>query len=204
MLKIENFIKIIKKNNVEIFILKKSDFNNENIKLFSSEIEYLSKIKNEIRKNEFLGVRYLRNYFYPNLEIHYFKSGKPFVKKNDIFISISHSKKYLGLAVAKYPIGLDMEECNERIDKIKSRFLNQEELSQLNSKSISQLTRAWCVKESLFKLNSRSGIDFKNELIIKELTNNIAKAEMLEKEGWISINLFIENIDDLVISVNFE
>ena len=199
-----NSIKIIKKNNLEIFILAKSDFITDNLNLFPSEIEGLNKIKNELRKKEFLGIRFLRNLFYPELEIHYLDSGKPFVKKNDTFISISHSKNFLGLAIAKYPIGLDREECKERIHKIKSRFINPTELTLLNSESLLHLTKAWCIKESLFKLNSRSGVDFKNELIIKVLSDEIVRAEMLENDGWHSVDLFIENIDDLIISVNFE
>lgn len=194
----------IKKNQVDLFIMHKNGFDTDCVFLYDTEIDQLKKINNKNRKIEFIGIRYIRNLFFPEFEIHYHESGKPFIISPNHYISISHSRNYLGFSVAPFPIGLDIEECDKRVLKIKDRFLNLEEKKIINEESIIQLTSAWCIKESLYKLNCRSGIDFKEELIISDLKKNFAITKMLDDEGWRTVKLITEKIDDLIISVNIE
>jgi 4'-phosphopantetheinyl transferase len=200
-----NSIKKISKNKVQIFICEKANWNIQEVKLTELEIEKFNLIKNDARKNEFLGIRVLKNYADPSFEIEYLSSGKPFLINSQKQISISHSKNFIAFASADHPIGIDIEECNDRILKIKDRFLNESEKKIFNQSSISELTIAWCVKEALFKLNANHGIDFKNDLIIEEW-DKVARisAKMQEDSKWKRVNLTVHRIENLVLCFNFE
>jgi phosphopantetheinyl transferase len=70
----------------------------------------------------------LRNKTIGKLEIDYNANGKPFLVNSKEYISISHSRNFIGILKAPFDVGLDIEEINERITKIKNRFLNEDEL----------------------------------------------------------------------------
>jgi len=171
--------------------------------LFEKEEEYYSHIKNENRKNEFLQLRDLRNKTIGKVEIDYTSEGMPFLVDSSDFISISHSTNFIGLIKAPFKIGLDLEEIHERIAKVKNRFLNTEELIMMTDSLIS-LTIAWTLKEALFKLNNRTGIDFKTELLIEEKTESGFNCKMLDNDGWRQVKLKVIQKENLIISYNFE
>jgi len=205
MKKNENSINHFKKNNVDFFFSRKMKWKESDIVLQEAEKKRYSVIQNSERKNEFLGVRYLRNQYDAKLEIKYLSSGKPVIENDSKHISISHSKNYVAFAVAPYKIGIDIEEIHERILKVKGRFLNQSELELFNLNSLADLTIAWCAKETLFKLNDDSGLDFKTDLIIKNWDkNSTILAEMKQNSQWVKVNLHFEVRDDLVLCFNFE
>lgn len=201
----ENSINHFKKNNVDFFFSRKMEWKERDIVLHEADIDRYSKIHNSDKKNEFLGVRNLRNQYNSRLEIKYLSNGKPVIENGSEHISISHSKNYVAFAVAPYKIGIDIEEIHERILKVKGRFLNQSELELFNLNSLVDLTIAWCAKEALFKLNDDSGIDFKTDLIIKNWDkNSTILAVMKQNSQWIEVNLHFEIKDNLVLCFNFE
>lgn len=201
----ENSINHFKKNNVDFFFSRKMEWKESDIVLHEADIDRYSKIHNSDRKNEFLGVRNLRNQYNSRLEIKYLSNGKPVIENGSEHVSISHSKNYVAFAVAPYKIGIDIEEIHERILKVNGRFLNQSELELFNSNSLEDLTVAWCAKETLFKLNDDSGLDFKTDLIIKNWDkNSTILAEMKQNSQWVKVNLHFEIKDNLVLCFNFE
>ena len=157
-----SFLKIREKE-VEFFLSKKRNWHLNQVKLFENELLSYNALINQSRKNEFLGIRFLRNSSNHDFEICYQASGKPFFNNSSLHISISHSKNFVALAVSTHPIGIDIEECHERILKIRDRFLNAEEKKIFDLKSLYDLTVAWCIKESLFKLNSENKINIQHE-----------------------------------------
>jgi 4'-phosphopantetheinyl transferase EntD len=75
------------------FALSKTDsFDHEATALFEQEIEHLNIRLNPKRKNEFLGVRYLRNQLNINSPILYHDTGKPYFSESPLALSISHTK----------------------------------------------------------------------------------------------------------------
>lgn len=201
----ENSINHFIKNNVEFFLSKKREWKENEVDLQEADINRYSTIQNSKRKNEFLGVRNLKNQYDSKLEIKYLSNGKPVIENGSEHISISHSKNYVAFAVAPYKIGIDIEEIHERILKVQGRFLNQSEFELFNSNSLIDLTIAWCAKEALFKLNDDSGIDFKTDLIIKNWDkNSTILAVMKQNSQWIEVNLHFEIKDNLVLCFNFE
>lgn len=205
MKKHENSIIQIIKNDVDFSLTKKMDWNVKEIDLNKKELKLLSSIQNSERKKEFLGVRYLKNNYDSQISIEYLSNGKPIVNNTSKHISISHSKNYVSFAAAKHKIGIDIEEFNERILKVRSRFLSENEQKLFNQNSIQDLTILWSAKEALFKLNDDSGLDFKTDLIITSWDNcSTIQAEMKQFGSWIKVKLYFEIIDNLVLCFNFE
>ena len=171
--------------------------------LTNNEELYLKKITNENRKQEFIQIRELRNKTIGKLEIDYNANGKPFLVNSKEYISISHSRNFIGILKAPFDVGLDIEEINERITKIKNRFLNEDELKLLDS-SIENLTIAWTLKEALFKLCNRNGVDFRKELLIEGKTDDGYNCKMFDLDGWRLVKLKTVRKENLIISYNFE
>ncbi len=201
MQELKNYINLEKNNFLSLFVEPKNDINTTYIT--DKEQLLLSSISNENRKQEFLQVRKLRNDTIGKMEILYGEDGKPLLSDSDEFISISHSRNFIGILKAPFNIGLDIEELNERILKIKERFLNDEELYMFGN-SIENITTAWTLKEAMFKLNERKGIDFRKELLVIEKTEVGFLGKMLDIDGWRLVNLKTLQKENLIISYNFE
>ncbi|NBR13534.1 MAG: 4'-phosphopantetheinyl transferase superfamily protein [Flavobacteriales bacterium] len=196
-----NSIKTNHEDFVKIFVEQKKKENHPN--LIGGEKSFFEKLTIEKRKQEFLQARVIRDQIVDGTEIIYNEDGKPFLKDNSQFISISHSENYIGMVCAPFNIGMDIEEINERVNKIKNRFLNEQEIESFGKDTLS-LTIAWTIKEALFKLNDRKGIDFRKELLIKEKINDTYLCQMLELDGWHSVRIKVMQKENLIISYNFE
>lgn len=170
--------------------------------ILPEELEKYRLITHQKRKKEFQYVRYLRNVNLGPQAILYDKIGKPSIEKNSVFISISHSKNFVALAHANFPIGIDIEELNPRILKVFTRFLHLDEEKLFDLNSITELTVAWTIKEVLFKLNKRVGIDFKNELRIKSKKGATFFCEMRSEKEIIQVSVESFAHKNLIISYN--
>jgi len=172
------------------------------VALFPNEKEQLSSLSNEFRKVEFLGVRSLRNKLSILEPINYTENRKPYLDGNQhMFISISHSKKYCALGASSSHIGIDIEEVSPRIERISERFVHQDEVKFIGADHLLDLTKLWTMKEAMFKLNDRSGIEFKTELIIEEQTGDVYFGKMLTEKNWRKVKLECFQLNELVISV---
>jgi 4'-phosphopantetheinyl transferase len=170
--------------------------------ILAEEQEKYQQISNLKRKREFQNVRLLRNLQIGKKAISYDAIGKPNVKDKKIFISISHSKNYVAFAHDTSPIGIDIEELSPRILKVWSRYLHPEEFAIFDTTSIFELTIAWTIKEALFKLNTKTGIDFKNDLRIKSKEGNTFLCEMKSEDGFQSVKMETCAYKNLIISYN--
>lgn len=145
---------------------------NESIAFFRSRIllspkeeERLDQYNVERRKKDFLIARFLLQRLIPEAEISYHPNGKPYLSKGDHFISISHSKDLVAIYIHRdKTVGIDIEYISPRVEKLKERFLSQEEIQEANT--LEKLTLMWSAKECLFKIDEKQGIDFKNDLAI--------------------------------------
>ena len=201
MQEMNNYINLEKNNFLSLFVEPKSIINTTYIT--HKEKLLLDNISNENRKQEFIQARKLRNETIGKIEILYNEDGKPLLTNSDYFISISHSQHFIGIFKAPFNIGLDIEEINDRVLKIKQRFLNNEE-QILFGTNIENLTVAWTLKEAMFKLNNRTGIDFSTELLIVEKTDFGFLGKMLDIDGWRTVKLKTIRKENLIISYNFE
>lgn len=168
--------------------------------LFPAELTEFQEIKTDSRKIEFLGVRKLRSFCGLNSAIFYTTSGKPHLDASiEKEISISHSRNFCALALDSKAIGLDIEEVNDRILKVSSKFMNEDERAFIPSDDKTELTKLWCMKEAMFKLNSRSGIDFKSELLVKHQEGDTYVGQMLCEDGWKKVQMHCFQVGQLIL-----
>ena len=57
----------------------------------------------------------------------YAESGKPFVKDNPLYFSISHSEDLVVCAVSKMPIGIDVEQLRDMSPRLAKKFFTPDE-----------------------------------------------------------------------------
>ncbi len=92
--------------------------------------------------------------------------GKPHLIGIKGFISFSHTSQYAAAYYHKdQHIGIDLEEGKSNLLKVKSKFLNEDELKEAGN-NLEKLTIYWGAKEAIFKAKGRTGISLKNNIRI--------------------------------------
>lgn len=172
--------------------------------MLNEENAELIKIKSLQRKNEFIGIRQLRNQLIPNKPILYNANGKPFVDKRENHISVSHSSKSICLAISKFPLGIDIEGIDERVLRIKTKYVNIEDKKHYQYNSVEDLTILWTIKECLYKLNDIKGLSFKNDIRALSRNKNEHYFELQTKNGIKKHLLIHEKIDNEILTYNIE
>lgn len=161
--------------------------------LSNEEEEELGGITHELRRRQWLAVRYLvhkmsgrvsRGYVLKNT------AGAPLILDSPFRISLSHSESYVAAAAAPYRIGVDIQVKTDKLQKILHRFMNTEELRLSTESSNLNLAHIlWSAKECMFKAYGEGEIDFSEHLAIvnpadidSEQPKGYVKA-VLNKEG---------------------
>ncbi len=132
-------------------------------------LKHIEKTTSESRKKEWLTVRaLLKEMLGDEKEILYTETGKPYLSDNSYQISISHTKGFVAIALhPKKSIGIDIEHISPRIQKIRSRFMNERENTNLDkTQEEIHLLLHWSAKESMFKILGEQDVDFQKCLHI--------------------------------------
>jgi 4'-phosphopantetheinyl transferase EntD len=191
-------------NNQEIHFLFFNDFEFSNYLSYLTEIEKekLFSFKSIDRKKQFTATRILRHDLFGFEHIHYNSVGAPYIQKEG-FLSISHIKNCVAITFNKeFPVGLDLEIISDKAQRLYTKFLSVEEISQLETTSIKEMTVAWSLKEVLYKLSQRKKIIFKEQLILKKVTEESWIGQIITSEKKMEVNLHNFVIDDIVVSIN--
>ena len=120
------------------------DYMKKGLKDFSS---------NTTRQKEWLATRLLlKEALGDDVTISYTVSGRPFLIGSTQHISISHTRKYVLLALAQEPFGVDIEVWGSRALRLQQKFLSPDEACLLHSKEADEIAvRLWSAKESCYK-----------------------------------------------------
>ncbi|MDX5321950.1 MAG: 4'-phosphopantetheinyl transferase superfamily protein [Bacteroidota bacterium] len=136
----------------------------------SLKVEPLPELKNENRKRQFLGSRLLLQTLLEEVGVSQANlakrdDGRPFLMDSPWELSISHTDRMAAVALSKKPIGIDIELMSERIKRIQSKFMNQEELDELTDENdLRWMHLVWSAKEALFKYHPERDFDFREHL----------------------------------------
>ena len=133
----------------------------------------LEQIHSDSRRKEWLACRVLLQEFVDSsVYIAYHANGVPYLVNSSLFISISHTKGYVTVLLQEHSaVGIDIEYCSNRIQKIRARFMNEEEERTLDKKyETEHLLLHWCAKEALFKMIRQNEVDFREHLHVKPFT----------------------------------
>lgn len=114
-------------------------------------------------------------------DIGHFKNGAPFLYNSNARISISHCKGLLVIAtlpdtpevnLSEYTdraaMGIDAERYDRaQAAKLRSRYLNEDELHMIAAEDIEGNVMAWTIKEAVYKAGLVTGIDFRKDIKIE-------------------------------------
>lgn len=174
--------------------------------LFASKIEHL---KPESRRLlEILATRVaLKELFGYEQEVLYTNDGRPYLYGDSnnwrdekwrldgtsaddkkTYISISHTHGFVAVASCQNPIGIDIEQRGNRVEKVVSHFLQNCEIDYLKQTQIDyqlSLHLCWSAKESLFKILGKEYYDLQNltTLTAIDLEKRIMSFEVAHKHS---------------------
>lgn len=143
------------------------------VTLTNQEEQKLAKISNPTRKKEFLATRLMvQTMLGEKVGITHNSQGKPILINSSWDISITHTKKIVGIILGKgHNMALDIEYLSERVEKVTSKFLSTKEQENISSKDrLLHLYQYWCAKECLIKLMGRKDLHLTTELQINPFT----------------------------------
>ncbi len=125
---------------------------------------------------------FLKNELNIESEIAYHKSGAPFLKDSNLFISISHSGFFFAVQLSVVDcVGVDIQVFKSLISRGYSYFVNEQEeikheLNELN------LHLIWCAKECVYKLKKGKIKNYREDISIVEIESDLITVGVYTKE----------------------
>ncbi len=185
---------------------------------FLSSVSPQRTVSHPHKQLQHLAGRYLLRYLYPDFPVELIQladTRKPFLENETYHFSISHCGDFAAAIVSKTNrVGVDIEIVTPKIEKIKQKFLSENENKILNDhrSSISgqqstisyQLTMLWSCKEAVFKWYGLGELDFKDHIQVKSITatdrNCFDTIIVFKKKEELYLNLISRFFGDLCLS----
>ena len=178
----------------------------EDENFFLSKVPLQREITHPNKSLQHLAGRYLLKYLFKDFPLELIKiadTRKPFLENEQYHFSISHCGKYAAAIVSKTErVGIDIELYSPKVEKIKHKFLSEEELEMVNgewsmvnegfyhlSSIIYHLTLLWSCKEAVFKWWSYGNVDFSEKIKLQPFE--------LQPSGDLNANFLSEKIFEL-------
>jgi 4'-phosphopantetheinyl transferase len=143
------------------------------LQLKDDEKAYYEKLRASKRNLHWLGARVLlrkmlRTDEYIDCKVD--EHGKPYLVNLPYNISLSHSFDYAAVMISKkHPVGIDIEQVNEKVERIARKFMRNEELAFIdNAHRVPQLYVCWCAKEAIYKCYGQKEVSFVNHILLDE------------------------------------
>lgn len=119
--------------------------------------EATTRFSSTARQMEWLAARVLAHcHFQIPHTLAYDPNGRPYIPGSDSYISISHSREYVAVAISAAPVGLDIEYSIKRAFRLRRKYLTPDELADLSHSFAPFMAPqaaliAWTAKEAAFK-----------------------------------------------------
>ncbi len=135
------------------------------------------------KRLQHLAGRFLMQFMFPDFPyelIQIADTRKPYLPNEQYHFSISHCGDYAAAIVSKdRRVGIDIEIPVEKIERIKEKFLNEDEFKIFSQEvmvdnlqspifNLQLLTLLWSAKESVFKWYGDGGVDFRENILLKQ------------------------------------
>jgi 4'-phosphopantetheinyl transferase len=115
------------------------------------------------------------------------QNGKPFLNNCALHISYSHTEQFAAAIIHREkPCGIDMEHIQEKMQRVSSRFLSEEELKHTGT-DLEKICIYWCAKEAMYKLYNLKEAEFKGNLKVTPFE----KSQKGTIEGKIHVGSFL-------------
>lgn len=145
----------------------------EPLSYFTSKLHRISvpAFKSERRALEFAATRFLLQELRPEFPFHSVvlnEKGKPYLKDDSLFFSITHSYPYIGVVISdQQSVGIDIQRFDPKILRLKDRFLSEEE-QLLTLSKVDRTTLLWACKEAAYKWYGNGWMDFIDHMTVVE------------------------------------
>ncbi len=150
------------------------------------------------RRNEYLSWRAaVRRELGRNVGIGYDCAGAPQVDLPDTYISVSHARGMIAVAIADSRCGIDIECVGRNFERVADRYLSPRE--RRLSADPAWLAMAWCAKEAMYKFYGRRGIGLRDDLVIE---NCDAESRTIggRMAGGAECTIHIKKIKDYIVA----
>ncbi len=171
--------------------------------------EELLRLKASSRRREWLAVRVLLHRLVgEGKQIVYYPSGKPCLKDYSFAISISHTKGYAAVLVRESDkrVGIDIEQCSERVQKVTAKFLRPDEHpTPFCGSTLYSTLLHWSAKETLFKCLDSPPLPFYENVRILPFSpfeQGVLEAEVFNSDQSDRFQIFYRLFPDFVLTIN--
>ena len=181
----------------------------EEKKFYLEKVSLQKQITHPHKQLQHLAGRYLLQHLYKNFPYYLIEiadTRKPFLPNEEYHFSISHCGDYAAVIVSKQNrVGIDIELITDKVEKVKHKFLNEVELSNIEHSTLNtqHLTLLWCCKEAVFKWYGNGGVDFKDDINLQPSSLNadegIINCEFI-KEGKVLLKIQYKYFDGLCLA----
>lgn len=150
------------------------------VKLSEKMMRHYNSISSDKRKREWLTSKFIiQNHFSERVEMDY-EERKLILKNFDIKISISHNDLYCCVLISNFSCGVDVESKNRNFEKVSKRFLSDSEQKFISGNELQCIS--WCAKEALYKAIEEDEIDFRDDFIINNISNDMVVIDYMNSE----------------------
>jgi phosphopantetheinyl transferase len=172
----------------------------ENEDFFLEKVPLQTKVTHPHKRVQHLAARYLLELLQPGFPYHLIEiadSNKPLLANEEFHFSLSHCGDFAAAIVSeKKLVGIDVELITSKVEKIKNKFLSQNEIGLLPECNAKFLTLCWSAKEAIYKWYGKGKVDFKNNIFIDDLA-------LEQNEGVIKTHFEKEERTDLKVGCRF-
>lgn len=143
---------------------------------FAEHVPLQRTITHPHKRLQHLAGRYILRELFPEFPLSLIliaDTRKPYLKDEAFHFSISHCGNYAAAIVSTEDrVGVDIEIPHAKIENIQHKFLSSTEknILDLDENKIEMFTRAWSIKETMFKWYGAGEVDFIQDMIIREIT----------------------------------
>lgn len=161
----------------------------EDESFFLEKVTLQKNISHPHKRLQHLAGRYLLAHLFPDFPhelIEIADTRKPFLPGEMYHFSISHCGNYAAAFVSRNErVGIDIEIITPKVELIKNKFLNEEELQNQSYLTLSMpyhhwLTLLWSCKEAIFKWYGEGTVDFREHLHIISVDKETVQVKLLK------------------------
>ena len=179
----------------------------EHENFFLEKVRLQKTISHPHKRLQHLAGRYLLQLLHPEFPLHLIEiaeSNKPLLQDQSYHFSISHCGDYAAAIISENEsTGIDVELITPKAELIQHKFLSVDELKLLPEINPVFLTISWSCKEAVYKWYGRGGVDFKNQILIKNVfvKNNSGMINCIFlKEGERKLQIYFHLFQSLCLA----
>jgi phosphopantetheinyl transferase len=140
----------------------------------------VNSMKSDLHRRGFMSIRHLlAEVGLCDADIEYSPHGKPHLKSDTHYISITHSHHFSAIIVSDKPVGVDVEKQRNKILRIAHKFTTLSEYHNVANEEalVRKLSVVWGAKESLYKLHGIRGLLFLNHIHVDDFDLDSGKTK---------------------------